>query len=573
MALADTQLATLRELAAGLSPPELSWASGYLAGVAAERGGVADPAPAAAPMQVIEIFYGSQTGNGRRLAKALAERLEGRQAPVRCRSLGDIRARDLAGVTQALFVVSTHGDGDPPDDTVAFFDQLAAANMPRLANLAFGVLALGDRSYEKFCETGRQLHERLESQGARALLARVDCDVDYQAPADDWMAQVLERVEIRQPSNVIRLPSAAAAARVHDRNDPALAEVLDRLPITGRGSGSLTHHIELAIPATLGYVAGDALAVAHVNPPQVVEQVLAAVGLDGTAMVELDGETLTLDTALARHRELTRLSAAVLDRHLALADAAVWEADDARRREILARWQYAELARACPIELEPQALVDLLPAPRTRLYSLASDPLSHAGEAHLTVAAVHHQGEILERYGAASAWLNALQPGAQIGVWIEPNPGFRLPEDPATPVLMIAAGTGIAPFRAFVQQRAQLAAGPGWLLFGHRHRRTDFLYQAEWLRARDEGALARLDVAFSRDGHGPRYVQDALLAAGRDVFDWLEQGAHVYVCGSVAMGRGVDDALTTVVEEHGAADGRDYLQQLKADRRYQRDVY
>ncbi|MEM9300978.1 MAG: flavodoxin domain-containing protein [Pseudomonadota bacterium] len=571
--LPDTQFHELQQLAAALRPEQLWWTSGYLAGLA--QSGVQAPQaiPAASELAAATIVYATQTGNSRRIAEQLADRLAGQD--VRLVSAGDYRLADLPKERQIVFVVSTHGEGDPPDDAVPFFERLLSKRAPKLEDVRYAVLSLGDSSYEKFCEVGRVLDERLAELGGQPLVDRVDCDVEFEDAAARWIDQLEADLDLSQPSNVVPMRAALPAAPRITRDAPLTGEVLEVQDITGRGSTSDTFHVEIAADG-LAYEPGDSVGVWHDNPVLVVEQVLAATGLAGDAVVRVGDEETTLALALTSKRELTGLSRAVIERYVAVTRNDALEAwfgglERAEQAEILDGWQFADLAKAYPGEVSAQALVDLLAPLKPRLYSIAS--ALGGDEVHLTVSRVSYERDGEPRVGAASNWLGDLDAGAAVQLFVEPNAAFHLPEDPATPVIMIGAGTGVAPFRAFVQARSEAGApGDNWLIFGHRNFRTDFLYQLEWQRALKGGDLARLDVAFSRDGDERRYVQHVVADQAAELMAWLDRGAHIYICGAIAMGKAVEAALVAAVDASGG-DGEAVVSELKAERRLHRDVY
>ncbi|MCU0759015.1 MAG: assimilatory sulfite reductase (NADPH) flavoprotein subunit [Steroidobacteraceae bacterium] len=594
--------AALDKLSQGLDPVALSWVSGYLAGLSRARaGGATLAATGAGGAPVADtrheataratILYASQTGNSRRVAERLARAAESSGLAVRLVGAADYAPRELAGERLLFVATSTQGDGDPPDDARALFEFVLGKRAPRLERLGFAVLALGDSSYPRYCETGRQLDARLEALGARRLAPLQECDLDFEAPASAWVDRALSLVreqlaDIGGPRlalvTPLRPPAASGAAT---RERPVEVEVLANQRITGRGTDKDVRHLEIAAPAgKLDYEPGDALGIVHRNPAAALDGVLRAARLDGDAPVEHEGRSQPLSSWLRTDREITKLSRPFLEAHARLAGAAelaeaLNPAGAARLRELLADWQVADVLKRWPAPWSAAALVAALRPLAPRLYSIASSRLAVGDEVHLTVATVDYQFEGERRVGSASHYLAALAAdGATVQAYVEHNPRFRLPADGASDVVMIGPGTGVAPFRGFVQHREESgAAGRNWLFFGARHFDDEFLYQAEWLAALKRGALHRMDVAFSRDPPQRVYVQQRIAERGAELWRWLDGGAHVYVCGDAQkMAPDVHAALVEVVRRHGGRDAdaaRAYVDQMLADRRYARDVY
>ena len=587
----------LRRVVDGLDPTALQWVSGFAAGVAYARvpgAAVLEPAlPAAAAPRAeatgrLAVVYGSQTGNGRRIAERLGHAAEAAGLAVRVYSTRDYPLKDLARERLLTVVVSTHGDGDPPDDARGFIEHLLGKRAPQLPQLKFSVLALGDSSYPKFCETGRQVDERLAALGAQRLLPRVDCDLDYERLAAPWLEQLLREARdtlgAAQPANVTRLRSVPAAPR-YSREQPFNAQVLANDRITGRGATREVRHVEISLEGSgLEYRPGDALGVWHDNPPAVVDAVLQAIGATGEEVVAVDGQTRSLREWLGREREVTRLTKPFLVQHATLSGSAeladiLAAGRESSLRDLLKEQQLIDVLRRYPAAWQPDALVRALRPLAPRLYSIASSAAAVGEEAHLTVAVVDYQRDGERRLGAASVHLADLTgDAATVRVFIEPNERFRLPDDPSRDVIMIGPGTGVAPYRGFLQEReAQGATGRHWLVFGARHFDSEFLYQVEWQDAARKGLLHRVDLAFSRDRTPRAYVQDRLREAGAELFAWLQGGAHLYVCGDAErMAPDVHAALVEIVAQHGglgeeAAEA--YLRRLADERRYLRDVY
>jgi sulfite reductase (NADPH) flavoprotein alpha-component len=572
--LAADQLALLDRLVTTLTPEQRRWVAAYLEETAPEFE-VEAPTPL--------VLYGTETGNARRLAERLTRRLGEVGVAARLLAMDAYRPRALPSETLVVVVVSTHGDGEPPDNARDFYDFLMSARAPRLDGLLFAVLALGDRSYPAFCKTGRDVAERLATLGASPLIDVGLVDAGADDVAEAWMETLLRHLPT--PTTL------AAVARPHasPRPDAAVAEetpcpatVLENLRLTGRGSDKDVRHLELAVAqGAFRHRPGDALGVLPENDPALVDAILEATGWPAELPVRLrpHEDEVPLAQALRARVEITRLVPETLASLAAdgVTPLASLVGDEAAARAYCEGRDLLDLCRDVPLGSWPPALV----VPRLRplaprLYSIASSAEACPGEVHLTVRVVDFTSHGRLRRGVASGHLAARSPGEEITVFLRPNPDFRPPADPRVPMVLIAAGTGVAPFRAFLQEEELCGASRRiWLFFGERRFRTDFLYQVEWQRWRAQGLLTRIDVAFSRD-EPRRRVPECLRAQGRDLWAWLEEGAHLYVCGGLAFARDVEAALLAVARTEGglgAEAAGEALRALRREGRYRRDVY
>ena len=609
----------------GLDAPSLWWLSGYAAGLAqaAAPASALAKLPTAAAQPAVSaratIVYGSQTGNARRAAEQLLGELESAGLSARLLRADAYPTRELAQEKLLFVVISTQGEGDPPDDSIGLVEFLNGKRAPKLAELKFAVLGLGDSSYADFCGIGRKLDARLAELGAQRLFAAGEADLDIDTVAAPWRKQALEQtrellshdLQKQAPASIATVtPLRPHAVATYSHDKPFAAEVLLNQPLTGRAPKGPRYaeygardkdvrHIELSLEGSgLHYEPGDALGIRHRNPATLVEAVLEAVKLDGNADVAVEGETRPLHEWLATRREITRLSRPFLAVHAERNGAKeLGELLQPEQRTQFARLidthQLVDVLRRWPGEWDAASIVAALRALTPRLYSIASSRKRVGDEAHLTVDVLRYDAHGHAHGGAASGFLTALDEGDRAEIYVEANERFRVPADASRDILMVGPGTGVAPFRGFVQERAETgASGRNWLFFGSRHFDTEFLYQVEWQEALRRNELHRLDLAFSRDQtqvESPHmdvrdfardsqkvYVQQRLRERGREVWDWLQNGAHFYVCGAIAMGKDVHAALLDIAATHGALDAEraaEYLTRLQTEGRYLRDVY
>lgn len=589
--LTPEQLSNLQAAIGDYSPTQLAWLSGYFWGMVNQQpGAVALPAaPAAAAAPSITIISASQTGNARRLAEQLRDDLLAAKLSVNLVSAGDYKYKQIAQERLLIVVASTQGEGEPAEEAVALHKFLHSKKAPKLNETAFAVFGLGDTSYENFCQSGKDFDAKLAELGAERLVERVDADVEYQDLATAWRKQVVTELKDRAPTESVA-PGVLAGGAVdlldsspYSKEQPLTAQLAVNQKVTGRNSDKDVRHIEIDLgDSGLRYQPGDALGVWFDNDPALVDELVQLLWLKGDETVEVDGKTLSLSDALRSHYELTQNTTPIVEKYAALArdeKLLALVADKAALQQYAHNTPIVDMVRQAPVELSAEQLLGLLRPLTPRLYSIASSQAETENEVHVTVGVVRYDIDGRARAGGASSFLaDRLEEDGDVRVFIEHNDNFRLPANPDTPVIMIGPGTGIAPFRAFMQQRdADGAGGKNWLFFGNPHFTEDFLYQVEWQRYVKDGLLTRIDLAWSRDQQHKVYVQDKLREQGAEVWRWIQQGAHIYVCGDAnRMAKDVENTLLELVAEHGGMDAEqadEFLSELRFERRYQRDVY
>ncbi|ELQ6140976.1 NADPH-dependent assimilatory sulfite reductase flavoprotein subunit [Cronobacter sakazakii] len=588
--LSPEQLARLQTATHDFTPTQLAWLSGYFWGMVNQQPGAAVMQKPAAPASVITLISASQTGNARRVAEALRDDLLAVQLNVNLVNAGDYKFKQIAQEKLLIVVASTQGEGDPPEEAVALHKFLLSKKAPKLDGTAFAVFGLGDTSYEHFCQAGKDFDTRLAELGAERLLDRVDADVEYQAAAQAWRQRVVDVLKARVPKEAPSQAAITASGAVnlvdstpYTKESPLTATLSVNQKITGRHSEKDVRHIEIDLgDAGLRYQPGDALGVWYQNDPALVQELLELLWLKGDEPVTVGEKTLPLSEALQWHFELTVNTAAIVENYATLTRSEALlplVGDKAKLQDYAARTPIVDMVRFAPAQLEADQLLGLLRPLTPRLYSIASSQAEVENEVHITVGVVRFDIEGRPRAGGASSYLaDRLEEDSEVRVFIEHNDNFRLPATPETPVIMIGPGTGIAPFRAFMQQReADGATGKNWLFFGNPHFTEDFLYQVEWQRYVKEGLLTRIDLAWSRDQDHKIYVQDKIREQGAELWRWIQEGAHLYVCGDAnRMAKDVEQALLEVIAAYGGMDAEaadEYLSELRVERRYQRDVY
>ncbi|ADW72298.1 sulfite reductase (NADPH) flavoprotein, alpha chain [Rahnella aceris] len=588
--LTPEQMARLQSAIGDYSPTQMAWLSGYFWGMVNQQPGAV---AASAPVQnaaSVTLISASQTGNARRVAEQLRDDLIAAKINVNLVNAGDYKFKQIGQEKLLLIVASTQGEGEQAEEAVALHKFLQSKKAPQMKDTAFAVFALGDTSYEFFCQAGKDFDTRLGELGAERLLDRVDADVEYKEAAENWRKRIVDVLKQRVPADTGAQAAPTLAGSVNQvdsspytKEAPLTATLSVNQKITGRDSDKDVRHLEIELgDSGLRYQPGDALGIWFENDPQLVQEIVELLWLKGDEIVEVNDKKLSLSEALQHHIELTQNTTPIIEKYAALCrdeHLTGLLADKPALQQYAQTVPFADMVRRAPTELDAQQLVDLLRPLTPRLYSIASSQAETETEVHITVGVVRYDIDGRPRSGGASGFLaDRLEEDGEVKVFIEHNDNFRLPVNPETPVIMIGPGTGIAPFRAFIQQRDNDGAtGKNWLFFGNPHFTDDFLYQVEWQRYVKDGLLTHISLAWSRDQAEKVYVQDKLREQGAEVWQWLQEGAHVYVCGDAnRMAKDVEQALLEIIAEYGEMDletADEYLSELRLDRRYQRDVY
>ncbi len=598
------QVDLLNRLLPQLTELQRVWLNGYLAGYSGAAPAVAAtiapaaealfaPAAPVAPKEAT-VLFGSQTGNSSKLAKKLTKKLEDQGLQVTIASMNDFKPNTLKNVSNLLIVVSTHGEGEPPDSAIAFHEFLHSKRAPKLESLSFSVLALGDTSYEFYCQTGKDFDKRLEELGGTRLADRVDCDVDFDEAAEQWMSQVVSALSVPAAGAAAAASASpatatgAAAESEYSRSNPFQAEVLENLNLNGRGSDRETRHLEISLEGSgLQYEPGDSLGIYPQNDPELVAELIEAMGWSAGEQVTINknGDKLPLGEALRKHFEITVLTKPLLEQIVKLTpNSGLGELLEAGKEQDLRAYisdrDLLDLATDYALKGVPASeFVTILRKLPARLYSIASSPSAYPGEVHVTVRAVRYEARERARKGVCSVHLaERVASGEALPVFIQQNDNFKLPQNSELPIIMIGPGTGVAPFRSFLGEREEAgASGKSWLFYGDQHFSTDFLYQVEWQRWLKDGVLTRMDVAFSRDTDQKVYVQHRMQEHAKELYQWLQDGAYVYVCGDEKkMAHDVHQALLNILVQEGGMTSEaavEYMAQLQQQKRYQRDVY
>lgn len=597
----EEQAAQLNQLVQSLTPEQRLWLSGYLAAnqqasTTSDNTQQIQQVPEAAPSaeavkpRDITVLYGSETGNAQSLAELLDQRLTENGYTVTLSSMDAFKTKELKKVEDLFIVSATHGEGDPPDNAITFHEFLHSRKAPKLEGVRYSVLALGDESYEFFCQTGKDFDARLAELGGERLTDRVDCDLDFDEPAENWMQNVLEalsgpndnRATVAETTETVQ----SAKEKKYSKSNPYEAEVLENINLTGRGSNKEVRHVELLLDNYgEGFEPGDCLAIIPENDPVIVTQLISLLGWDPELTVEIDnkGNTASLTEAFTEHFEITKLTIPLVKKLAELVDDESLNtklAEDGWVQTYVEGRDLIDFFKAYNASnIQPSDLLEALRKLPAREYSIASSYKANPDEVHITVGAVRYNAHDRDREGVCSIQLaERVQPGDTVKMYLKKNPNFKFPFEEDKKVIMIGPGTGVAPFRSYLEEREELdLKGNTWLFFGEQHFTTDFLYQTDWQTWLNDGILSKLDVAFSRDTDEKVYVQHRIEENSELFFQWLEEGAAIYVCGDEKyMAKDVNEAILRVIAKEGnmsEADAEAYLNQMKTEKRYQRDIY
>jgi len=595
--LSNDQMELFTNFAATLNQTQLAWVSGYLAGVSAQNqnqptlGADTGIVQSNTSQPTLTILYGSRTGNGEGLAKKALKLATELGIKAILKNMVDYKTRDLQAEKNLLVIVSTHGEGVPPFSAKELHEFIFGKRAPKLDGVKYAVLGLGDSNYYHFCKTGQDFDEQLEKLGAKRLVSLMACDVDFEKEANEWLKTTLsafgggEVVASAVPQFRLVSPLKTQSSEVvrFSKKNPYAAKVYEKVQLHGKGSDRETIHLELNTPDNgLEYQPGDSAGILPVNPAVLINEVLTQTGLNAEEIVEVGGVEKSLYEALYRDFELSKVTTDVVGRYLVQAPneklKKLAQQSD-KFKEYLDGRDVVDLFQDYPAKIDAEQLIKLLRPLQPRYYSISSSPKAFPGELHLTVGVVNYKNAGRVKQGTCSTFLSEVAVDDEhVPVFIESNTEFRLPENVETPIIMVGAGTGIAPYRAFIQYR-ELAEnrGKSWLFFGNRNFETEFLYQTEWQGFLKSGALTKMDVAFSRDGDKKLYVQDKLQENAAEVFQWLEEGAHFYICGDMKkMAGDVQQTLVKIVEKQGVLSNEkalEYVDNLQKEKRLQLDVY
>lgn len=588
----DDQKKIVENIILNFDSQQLTWLAGYLSGLSLPQ--------SLKPVNVknldtvvkteispVKILLASRTGNGAKVAQRLKEQALLENIPLITEDLNDYQNSKLKDEKYILVIVSTHGEGVPPIAAEEFYNFIHGNRAPNLSNTKFAVLALGDKSYLHFCKTGKDIDKRLEELGAQRITQRVDCDIDFYSDAENWIKQILQIIKNEHLNKTESFSIRNEAQQLkneikYDRKHPFTAKLLDKIKLSGKGSQKETFHYEISLEGSgITYEPGDAIGIFPKNSIKLVNEFLLASKLKGNSILELEGKTITLEEALQTQFEISAITPDLLSKFNEIAknnDLTEILSEPIQLKTFITENDLVDLFTKFPIAITETDLIKILRKLQPRLYSISSSNLEFPEEVHLTVATVRYKNS-REKEGTCSTFLSdRILPNDSLQIFIERNPEFKLPSDPNANIIMVGPGTGIAPYRAFLQERsARSDQGKNWLFFGDRNFSTDFLYQTELQAYLKKGTLSQLNVAFSRDSDKKIYVQHKLEKHAAQIYTWLNQGAFFYVCGDMkSMWKDVHNTLLNIVRKEGKLSdeqAENFIRDLKKQRRYQVDVY
>lgn len=570
--LAGPKLQMLHELAKGASRDELMWISGYIAALTAQ------PVPEEKPttefvqdasfvMPACTIVYGTETGNSKKVATDFGNRLKKQGVQAKIKSLDQYRLNDLAKESHMIVVISTQGDGEPPAAAKKFYDFIHQNDVP-LSQLKYAVLALGDTAYPLFCQAGEDVDKRLHFLGGRRIVQMKKCDTDFEADANAWIDELITAAlavgGVTNSAPGVKSKPAKTGKKFYD------GTVVTTINLNDRGSSKETYHMEIATEEAISYQPGDAIGIVAKNNVASVKKILDLLSLKGNEELQFRDYTYKAEELFTSKINIQHLPERIIQHYASLSGKEIPNI----------KMDLADLLRIYPADKKwnVQQLVAILEPIAPRLYSVASSPASHGeNEVHITVSRDHFSVDGQMRFGLCSDYLSQLKEHDTLQVYVQKNNAFRLP-DAKTDVIMIGPGTGIAPFRSFLFERdAQGAEGRNWLFFGDQHFVTDFLYQTDLQGLRDTGVLTKLHLAFSRDQKEKVYVQHKMQQHAKELFEWIDGGAQIYICGSKEpMSYDVENTLLNIIAQEKSINGeaaQEYLDAMKEAGRYHKDVY
>ncbi|MCG6186862.1 assimilatory sulfite reductase (NADPH) flavoprotein subunit [Maribellus maritimus] len=601
--LSEKQKIALNELVKDVTVEQIIWLNGFLDGRLAGLNGNGSPVEVTSVVTEavketttvanLTILFGTETGNAEEVAQKLAEKASFKNVAVNVVDMYDYDPKKLKDEENVAIIVSTHGEGEPPDMAEEFHKFVTGKRLPKLENLSFSVLALGDKTYRNFCQTGEEIYNAIKKSGGFPATPLAKCDVDYEATAEVWMNNLLinlapsettTKVEtaVEETTVITSPPATKVPVSEFSKKNPFSAMVLDKVRITGNGSDKEVYHLELSLEESgLTYEPGDSVGVFTKNPPELVDDIIQKCGFDPEKNIAFGEEEVSLLNALTYHYEITVMTFDSLQKYYGRTknpELKIILEDDKKLDEYLYGCDLLDLLDDFPFDWNVNKLIEILRPLPPRLYSISSSMESVGEEVHITVSVVNFERKKRQRFGACSSNLaDFIDQDDKIPIYIEKNPGFRLPANGAR-IIMVGAGTGIAPYRAFMQQRESLGMkGNTWLFFGDRRFQSDFLYQTEWQKLLEKKLLERMDVAFSRDQEEKIYVQHKLKENRKEIFNWMDNGAHFYLCGDRKnMANDVTKTFLEIIRTEGGVSeeqAEKYLKQLKKEKRFQTDVY